>query len=251
METKLKYAIIEDSLIVCEGIKERMSDFPEWELGGFAHHVKEACKIITDCKPDLLFIDWALKGGSAYEVLAEIYNLPEYNPYIIFNTGYQSENPEIPQQIINNYKIDKYLVKPLWENLRLHLLEYLNEAKEKNTRLIQKKDKIWLADNTRKYHQIEMNAIVCILQDFQNPHYKIIILDDDTSLTLKISWPEIIDLLDTRQIKFFITNSREHIIVKEYVQVYKRPYVQLHHFRHKIEVVKNKLSAFEKWIAKT
>lgn len=59
------------------------------------------------------------------------------------------------------------------------------------------------------------------------------------------------ELLETDKINFFVTNSREHIIVKGYILFYKRPYVRLHHFKHKIEVVKNKLAAFEEWMAKT
>lgn len=250
METKLKYAVIEDSLKVCQGIKERMNDFPEWELCGFAHHIKGAIKIMAECKPDLIFIDYSLKGGSAYEVLSSIAALPQYNPYIIFNTGYQSENPEIPQEIINNYSIDKYLVKPLWENLRLHLPEYLREACKKSGRPIQKPELIWLTDVTRMRHHININRIVCVLQDFGNPHYKTIIIEDAQSFIIKISWEEVIILLERHKINFFTTNSREHIVVKEFIQSYERPYIKLYHFKQKIEVVRNKLAAFEKWMEK-
>ena len=134
MNTDLKYLIIEDSLKVCEGIAERMQPFIKWKACVFAHHVDDAKRIVMIENPRLIFIDWALKGGSAYDVLAHIQNISNYNPYIIFNTGYQSENPEIPQEIINNYKIDKYVVKPLWENLRKNLSTYLQEAEKKSRR---------------------------------------------------------------------------------------------------------------------
>jgi CheY-like chemotaxis protein len=248
MKPELKYIVIEDSLKVCSGIKERIDDFPEWTCCGFAHHVSEAIKIIESTRPGLIFLDWALKGGSAYDVLSGIVNLPSYNPYIIFNTGYQSENPEIPQEIINNYKIDKYLVKPLWEKLRLNLSQYLKEAALKNEQPAPCKNEIWITDILKKRHHINVQNIVCVQQHFDTPYYKVIHFSNGTSLTLKISWSQINNMLEDNSIPFFVTNSREHLVIKNYIQDYKRPFVRVSHFKSKIEVVKNKLSAFEKWM---
>lgn len=245
----LIYTIVEDSLKVCDGIKKRMDDFPQWKCCGFIHHADDAVRKITACRPQLIFIDWALKGGSAFEVLSAIFNLPKYNPYIIFNTGHQSENPNIPQEIINNYKIDKYLIKPIWENLRLHLPQYLKEAEKKSTQSPQGTDEVWLTDIRKTHYHIKAHDIVCVLQHFENPYLKTLILENDVTLTVKISWPKIIELLEMHKICFFITNSRGHIITKDHIQFYKRPHVKLWHFNQKIEIVKNKLSAFEKWIA--
>lgn len=248
MEPKLKYLVVEDSLKVCNGIKQRVDDFCEWECCGFAHHVADAVKLIKTHRPRLIFLDWALKGGSAYEVLQSIYRLRPYQPYIIFNTGYQSENPEIPQEIINNYKIDIYLVKPLWEKLSLHLHRYLREAAEKSKQFQSPHKEIWLTDIARQRHHVHAHNIVCVQQHFNNPYYKVFYFTDQNAITVKMPWPDIYKMLEEHNILFFITNSREHIIIKKYIQHYRRPYVQLSHFRHKIEVVKNKLSAFEKWI---
>lgn len=243
------YMIIEDSLVVCKGIKGRMDDYPEWKCRGLLHHVARAIEKIKTCKPDLIFIDWSLKGGSAYEVLSSVCNLPGYAPYIIFNTGYQSENPEIPQEIINNYKIDKYLVKPLWENLRWHLAEYLEEAKNKTGKPGQRIEETWLKDISRKNYHIKVSSIVCILQHFENPYHKTMVLDNDLQITLPSSWGTIIELLNSHEVNFFVTNSREHIVIKEHIEYYNRPYVKVFHLNQRIEVVKNKLSAFERWLA--
>lgn len=249
MESKLKYLVTEDSLKVCAGIKERMNDFPEWECCGFAHHVSDAIKIIQSARPTLIFLDWALKGGSAYDVLSYIVNLQLYNPYIIFNTGYQSENPEIPQEIINNYPIDKYLVKPLWENLRLNLPHYLKEAMLKSGQPASSKKTVWLTDIVKHRHRVHLQDMVCVQQHFENPYYKVLHFNNSTTITIKISWLKINKMLEDHHIDFFITNSRWHVIIKDYIQCYKRPFVQLRHFKPKIEVVKNKLSEFEKWMA--
>lgn len=247
MARTLTYGIIEDSLKVCDGIKERMEDYPEWKCCGYLHHKTEAIQAIKENMPQLIFLDWALKGGSAYEVLTEIVNIHSYNPYIIFNTGYQSENPEIPQEIINNFKIDKYLVKPLWENLRLHLDEYLREAELKCSHPPAKQSEIWLMDVSRKKERINVENIVCVLQDFQNPYHKVFIVNN-RSIMVKISWTAVTRLLDKHEVNYFITNNREHVVVRKFIQKYKRPYLQLVHLKQKVEVVKNKLCAFEKWL---
>lgn len=247
MENKLKYLIVEDSYKVCQGIKERMDDFQNWEKCPFAHHVDDAVREIKMTKPELIYLDWALKGGSAYDVLYCIENIQEYDPYIIFNTGYQSENPEIPQEIINNYKVDKYLVKPLWENLRNNLSIYLKEAEEKSRRRIAKM-KIWITDIEKRKHHINLLDIICIQQHFNNPYHKIIFCINEKSVITKLSWSQFIQTLNNYNIDFFITNSRQHLIIKNYIDYYNRPYVKLINYKHKLEVVKNKLSEFEKWI---
>ncbi|SDD10158.1 response regulator [Niabella drilacis] len=247
--SSLTYLIIEDSLKVCYGIKERMNDFTNWECSGFAHHVEDAKKMIEARRPLLIFLDWALKGGSAYEVLCHVTNLQQYDPYIIFNTGYQSENPEIPQEIINNYRIDKYLVKPLWENLRLNLPQYLQEAVSKAGSLTKKKATIWLTDIFKNRHHVLLEDMVCVQQDPENSYYKVLYFTNNTGIYVKISWQEISGLLQSHGIHYFITNSKEHIVIKNHIRSYKCPYVRLNCFSQKIEVVKNKLSAFEKWMA--
>lgn len=248
MRSELTYAIIEDSPKVCNGIKERMDEHPQWKCCCFLHHKIEAIKEIKIHKPQLLFIDWALKGGSAYEVLAEILSVHGYTPYIIFNTGYQSENPEIPQEIINKYNVDKYLVKPIWENLRLYLSEYLIEAEHKYNYPKKWQNDYWLMDVTRKLHRINVNNIVCVLQYFDNPYNKIFISDNETRIIVKMSWNSVQSLLLENSIDYFITNNREHIVAKKYIQSYKRPYLRLMHMKQTVEVVKNKLCAFEKWL---
>lgn len=136
---KLTYLVVENAPDVCEGIIRRMKNFDRWESLGYCVGVKETIEKIKTTKPHLLYLDWGLNGGSAYEILQEVQNLSGYNPYIIFNTGFQKDNPEIPQEIINKYKVDKYLVKPLWENLRIHLPQYLQEAEEKCLQPLKKK----------------------------------------------------------------------------------------------------------------
>jgi two-component system LytT family response regulator len=247
MSIDLKYIVIEDSLKVCEGIKERMQEFSNWTSCEFAHHVANAKLIVAKEKPQLIFIDWALKGGSAYEVLAHIQEISNYNPYIIFNTGYQSENPEIPQEIINNYKVDKYLIKPLWENLRKNISYYLQEAEEK-LKLNASIKQSWLTDISKKRSHVDFNKLICVCQQFENHYNKDFYFQDFPSIVVRLSWQNISELLIRHKVDFFITNCRQHLIVKDHIDSYQRPFVKLKKFSRKIEVVKERLHEFEAWL---
>ncbi len=247
MNSKLKFLIVEDSISVCEGIKRRVGDYPDWYCCSFAHHVEDAMTAIKVHLPALIFMDWSIKGGSAFEVLQFIENYQNYDPYIIFNTGYQSENPEIPQEIINNYKIDKYLVKPIWENLRLNLSKYLNEAYHKANSQNRIKNELWLVDVTKKRQHVDLQDLICIVQCYKNPYYKELYFTNQLPLTLKISWEKLTEMLREYHINCFITNSRAHIVIKTYIQYYERPFVRMQN-KHKIEVAREKLGDFEKWL---
>lgn len=245
MNRELKYLIVEDSQKVCEGIVERMENFTHWHPCNFAHHVDDAKKTVEAERPNLIFIDWALKGGSAYEVLQHIQNIAGYCPYIIFNTGYQSDNPEIPQEIVNNYKIDKYLVKPFWEKLRLYLHDYLEEAEKKQ----QLKDcLVFITDAEKIKRQINLSNLICICKESSDFSKKTLFFGKQNSITVKATWKQITRLLDDKKIRYFVTNKKEHLVVQKFIEKYQRPFVILKNFPLKIEIVKDKLREFEEWI---
>lgn len=247
MNRQLKYLIIEDSLKVCEGIQERMLRFSEWKSCPFAHHVENARSTLEKELPQLIFVDWALKGGSAYDVLDKIQAIPDYNPYIIFNTGYQSENPEIPQEIFNNYKIDKYIVKPIWENLRKNLSQYVKEAELKFATGRQEK-KVLITDIHKRKVYLNASDLVCICLHHENSYYKTLYINNSTSIHIKSSWERVYEIITDLGLEYFITNHKEHLVVKEYIESYQRPFVKLKNFYGKVEVVKDKLAEFEKWM---
>lgn len=249
MNTKLKYLIVEDSPKVCEGILERMNEYEKWNPCSFAHHVEEAKKIALKEKPPLIFLDWALKGGSAFDVLKHIQTIPQYEPYIIFNTGYQSENPEIPQDIINNFKIDKYLVKPIWSSLRKNLSLFVTEAERKFNSINTQKTVV-ITDTEKNAHKVDLLTLVCICQELGNKYNKVFYFHT-SKIIVRLNWKQIFDILEVNNINYFITNSRQHLIVKKYIESYQRPFVRLTDFRNKIEVVKDKLHEFEMWLNET
>ncbi len=247
---KFTFLVVENAPDVCEGIIRRMQPFTNWQSLGYCVGIKEAVEKITTEKPNLIYLDWSLNGGSAYEILQQIQNLSAYNPYIIFNTGFQKDNPEIPQEIVNNYKVDKYLVKPLWENLRNNLLVYLQEAEEKCISHFKNENFIWLDDENKNKVLIDLSKIFCICQHPVKPRCRIIYTAaQQNEITIPLQWQKIYDLLTHNNIDFYITKSRSHLVTKKYIERFEKPFVRLRGFTaFKIEVVKENIRGFETWL---
>ncbi len=244
------YLVVENIPDVCEGIIRRMHLYQNWQSIGYATNVKQAIEKIQAQEPHLLYLDWGLNGGSAFEVLQSVQQMENYDPYIIFNTGFQKDNPEIPQEIFNKYKVDKYLLKPLWENLRLHLGEYVLEAAEK---AMQKRiDKtIWIEDINAINIQIMVKDIVCICQHPQEPRYRLFyFINHSNCIVIAIQWQKCFDLLNEHDIDFFVTKFRSHLVVKQHILLFEKPFVRLKNFPAKIEVVKENITSFKNWLVK-
>jgi len=245
------YLVVENAPDVCEGIIRRMSSHQQWISLGYCTGVKEAIVKIREKHPALIFLDWGLNGGSAYEILQCIQNESGYDPYIIFNTGFQKDNPEIPQEIINKYRVDKYLVKPLWENLRQHLRTYLLEAEEKAMQQLSKPRKIWLEDNSHTMVQLNLDRLICICQHPTRPRCRIFYTEDPPGeIAAELSWQYCIRLLESNGLDFFITKKRSHLVLRNYLDSFEKPFVRLRRFPAKVEVVKESIKDFESWLTR-
>lgn len=244
------YLVVENAADVCEGIERRMKPFTNWHTQGYCTGVKEAIEKIILYKPALLFLDWSLNGGSAYEVLQAVRNIKQYDPYIIFNTGYQKDNPEIPQEIMNSYKVDKYLVKPYWENLRIHLPLYLKEAEDKAALQVVHKQH-WLEDTTGTMKLSDLNRLACIVQHPSESRVRCFyFVNRPAPMHVSMQWQKCYELLKENGIDFFVTKSRSHLVVKEYVQQFDRQFVWLNGVEaFKIDIVKENIKDFENWLA--
>jgi len=125
------YCIIEDIPDVRERLRKEMNSWPEWNCVGSADSVRMAKKIIDEIRPNLIFCDWDIVGGSGFEVLQHIQQIKDYAPFIIFNTGFQADHPEIAEELINTYKVDAFINKPFWQKLLEQLPVLLQQATDK------------------------------------------------------------------------------------------------------------------------
>lgn len=250
MNNSFTFLVVENAPDVCEGIIRRMEPFVAWQSLGYAVSVKEAILKIDSNRPQMLFLDWGLNGGSAFEVIQFVQSIPGYNPYIIFNTGFQRDNPEIPQELINHYKVDKYLVKPIWENLKQNLSQYLDEAVEKAAMDKEAEKKTWLEDCTGKRLPVDLNKLICICQNPMEARQRIFYFQNGISEALVcLQWQKCFELLNRFAIDYFVTKNRGHLVCKKYISVYEKPFVRLQGFPAKIEVVKESIRQFESWLA--
>ena len=113
-KTVFKYIIIEDDRNIWKNITARMERYLQWHPVSPTDNLEEAIQLIQTHRPELIFTDWSIRGGTSYPSLSHIHrNMTGYTPYIIFFTGYQGENPEIPQVVFNEFP----LVKSIWLNL--------------------------------------------------------------------------------------------------------------------------------------
>ncbi len=246
---KFTFLVIENAPDVCDGIIRRMASFPRWESIGYCIGVKEAGLVIDKQRPNLIFLDWSLNGGSAYELLQQMQNIQNYDPYIIFNTGFQRDNPEIPQEIFNRYRVDKYLVKPLWEHLRKYLPDYLKEAEEKACKTPTASKVIWLEDESGIKWPVSVPQIICICQHPSKPRCRTIYLNNSTrEITASLQWNKCYELLEKSGVDFFVTKSRAHLIIRDHIEKFDKPFIRLRNFPAKIEVVKENIRNFETWL---
>lgn len=200
-----------------------------------------ALNVIKLKQPDLLFLDWSIRGGNAFSLLEEINAIQDYKPYIIFFTGYQSDNPEIPQEIINKHRVNRYLIKPIWEKLTRHLPEYITEAES----LIQDYRKMffWIETILKEKIRIVPENIICISQSRSNPRNKIIHYQTKT-FEIKASWEACEKIARQFEIDYCFANARETLVNKEYITKIQRPYVWLND-KLKVEVTKEKWREIE------
>lgn len=236
IKSNYKYVVIDYDFKVCEYIKKRMRKYVRWNCIGLISSLSEAITVIDQTKPNLIFLDWSIKGANAFTILENIEKIEYYNPYIIFFTGYQNDHPEIPVELINRFKINKYLIKPIFENLTINLDKYIKEAEF--LYIANPINEFWVEDINKVKIQINPLDIICISQSI-NPRVKIFHTKNDENIEIKASWSLCEIIAKEFKIDFCITKSRETIINKKYITKLHRPFIWLNN-RIKVEVTKDK-----------
>ncbi len=248
MNKKYNYLIVEDELSVFTAIEERMKPYIHWQALPPCSNAFDAIDKLQNYKPELIFLDWHLTGSSGYDVLDYLLQQNEYKPYIIFMTG-QLENPmQLTKTIINQYKnVHVFIDKPIWENLTNNLENYIRKAAEKAQQVLN--TEIWIEDINSTKQKIETTKIECILQHYDRRSKNIYLVNNNQPYTVGLSWQECYDLLDSARIEYFVTHRRTHLVVKKFIEKFDKPLVRLKSFNAcKIEVVKENIKDFEKWL---
>ena len=132
---KLRLVVVEDEKPSRRWMCERLAEFVEVELVGEADTVNTAYQTIVQTKPDGVFMDIELFGGTAFDVLERLKKNNIHIP-IVVTTGMDSYS----LTAINDWRdyIGKYMVKPLannWQQKFQDSLDWLMSEKNKRTPL--------------------------------------------------------------------------------------------------------------------
>ena len=94
---KLKVVMVDDHLMIIEGMKKQLSTIPFIELVGFATNPQEALKLIASKTPDIIVFDYELPELNGYELMCEVKKL---NPEIKTICYTMHNEPWILQKLI-------------------------------------------------------------------------------------------------------------------------------------------------------
>lgn len=105
---QLKAVIVEDSRLARNELKELIKEHKEIELLGEAENVDDGYKLITETKPDVLFLDINMPEKNGFELLEMLDEVP----IVIFTTAF-----------------DEYAIKSFEYNAFDYLLKPINQKR--------------------------------------------------------------------------------------------------------------------------
>ena len=102
----MRALIIDDEINNCENLKNILASYcPEVTVVGIGHSAVEGLQLVETHKPDLLFLDVEMPGGTGFDLLEK---LPQTDFKVIFVTAYN----EYAIRALRLSAID-YLLKPI------------------------------------------------------------------------------------------------------------------------------------------
>lgn len=125
MERRIKVFIVENDVGSIESLRSMLHTFPQLEVLGFGSDVHESVRQIQDLKPDLLFLDIELNGGTGFDLLS---HLRDYDFDIIFTTAFEG----FAIDAIKLSALD-YLLKPFGiQDIQVALEKLFNRNRSKS-----------------------------------------------------------------------------------------------------------------------
>jgi two-component system LytT family response regulator len=100
----MKAMIIDDEPPARRELRRLLTGFPWVEIVGEAGNVDQAADMVETLTPELLFLDIQMPGGSGFDLLARLEDVPQ----VIFTTAYD-------EHAVRAFKVDAldYLLKPI------------------------------------------------------------------------------------------------------------------------------------------
>lgn len=115
-----KTLIVDDEWLIRLELKRLLSEYPNIIVVGEAANLTEATRAVDEKKPDLIFLDIQMPGGSGFDFLEQV----QGDFKIIFVTAFTHH-----MQSARKYRAADYLLKPISkERLARALQELVNSA---------------------------------------------------------------------------------------------------------------------------
>lgn len=100
----LRTLLVDDEPLARARLRRLLAEHPDVDITGEAADGLEACRVIDESRPDLVFLDVQMPGLSGFEVLANV----RHRPHIIFVTAHD----EFAVRAFDAQALD-FLVKPV------------------------------------------------------------------------------------------------------------------------------------------
>lgn len=101
---RIKTLIIDDEWLIRSELKTMLVQYPNIDVVGEAANVMEAIKLYEAMKPDLVFLDIHMPGGSGFDFLSRVNG----NFKLVFITAFDQFLNEAKK-----YRAIDYLMKPI------------------------------------------------------------------------------------------------------------------------------------------
>lgn len=102
---QIKALIIDDEWLVRSELKKLLNQYPKIEVVGEAGDINDAVQLFNEVKPDLVFLDIQLPGGSGFDFLSRINS--DFSK-VVFITAFDQY-----LKMAKEYKAIDYLMKPI------------------------------------------------------------------------------------------------------------------------------------------
>ena len=120
----LRTLIVDDVRLIRVELKMILSDYPEIDIIGEASNVREAKYLISELKPDVVFLDIQLPGPSGFDLLDQL----EVNFKLVFISSYFDQYYEKAKK----YNPVDFLTKPISQEKLVTAISKLSlEIKQK------------------------------------------------------------------------------------------------------------------------
>jgi two-component system LytT family response regulator len=215
MKHQYRAVIIDDEELAREELQLMLAEYPEIKVVAEADSVQKGIEVIENLKPDVVFLDIQMPGGSGFDLLNQIE--VSFNFKLIFVSAYD-------EYAIRAFEVNAldYLLKPVHPNRLRNAINRLfaniddvnintEKTDRKEVRKLEYDDRFFLnIDNRSRF--LKINAIKCICAE--GNYSEIITADDKKSLVI-ISLKEWEERLPD---KYFVRIHRSTIINLEYVE---------------------------------